>query len=94
MIPEVQHDPEGGSFHARTEHGEARLDYRWADRGTLDLRHTFVPEEDRGRGIAGRLVEHALEYATQERLRVIPTCPFVRAWIEKNPAFRHLVADS
>jgi len=93
MTFDARHDRDGGSFSIRTEHGEARLDYRRIDGGTLDLHHTFVPREDRGQGIAGALVEHALEYASREQLRIIPTCPFVRSYLEVNPRFRDLVVE-
>lgn len=93
MTMDIRHDPIRASFHARTEHGEARLDYQRIGDRTLDLRHTYVPDQDRGQGIAGSLVKRALEYASQNDLRIIPTCPFVRTWLAENPRFRHLVIE-
>lgn len=62
---------------------EAELVYRRNGR-RLVLVHTEVPEDLGGRGIAGALVEHALEWARAEHLTLVPWCPYARRWLEKN----------
>jgi len=69
------------------EGAAAVLDYRERDAGTLEYYHTFVPTSLRGRGVASRLVAHALRYAIEQRLSVIPTCPFVAAFIRRHPEY-------
>jgi len=54
--------------------------------------HTVVPPEIEGRGVGGRLVRRALDDVRDQGLKVIPQCPFVRAWIDKHPVYRDLVA--
>jgi uncharacterized protein len=54
--------------------------------------HTIVPEELGGRGIASRLIRHALDDVRSRGLKVVPRCPFVAAYIEKHPEYRDLVA--
>jgi uncharacterized protein len=51
---------------------------------TLELIHTEVPEALRGRHLGDALVEFALERAHAEQLRVVATCPFVRAYLRKR----------
>jgi predicted GNAT family acetyltransferase len=51
---------------------------------TLELIHTEVPEELRGRHLGDALVEFALERAQAENLRVVAICPFVRAYLRKR----------
>ena len=51
---------------------------------TLELIHTEVPEELRGRHLGDALVEFALERAHAEQLRVVAICPFVRAYLRKR----------
>ena len=46
----------------------------------------------RGRGIASRLVQGALESARAAGLKVVPRCPFVSAYIAKHPEFGDLLA--
>jgi len=54
--------------------------------------HTAVPPEIEGRGVGGRLVRGALDDVRDRGLKVIPQCPFVRAWIDKHPVYRDLLA--
>jgi predicted GNAT family acetyltransferase len=55
------------------------------------LYHTEVPETLSGRGIAGRLAAFALNDARHRGLRVVPTCPYVRAYIDRHPEYASLV---
>src|SRR5262245_42316462 len=56
----------------------------------LALIHTEVPEAVRGRRAGETLVEAALQAARAESLRVIPICPFAKAYIKRHSA--HLQA--
>jgi predicted GNAT family acetyltransferase len=84
----VHHEPTTRRFVARTPGGEAVLEYRWLDLGTLDYHHTFVPAALRGAGIASQLTECALRYARDNGLKVIPTCPFVARYVARHPEFQ------
>jgi len=46
--------------------------------------HTVVDEAYGGRGLAGILVDKALEDAAAQNLTVVPVCSYVSHWIEKN----------
>ena len=87
----VSHDPENSRFVIELAEGLAVLQYARVDTATLDYHHTFVPRPLRGQGIASRLAEHALQYALDEDLAVMPSCPFVAAYIRSNPRFEKLV---
>lgn len=71
-------------FERETDHGTALLAYR-RDGDRLLLTHTEVPEAAEGEGIGGSLVRAAFDHARREGLRVVPVCPFVAAWLERNP---------
>lgn len=51
-----------------------------------------VPDAVGGRGLAGQLTRHALDWARAEDLKVRPTCPYVARWIERHPDYADLVA--
>jgi predicted GNAT family acetyltransferase len=87
----VSHEPESRRFVIETDEGLAVLEYARVDAATLDYHHTFVPPSLRGRGIASQLAEHALQYSLDEDLVVIPSCPFVAAYIRRHPKFKKLV---
>jgi predicted GNAT family acetyltransferase len=59
---------------------------------TMVLTHTVVPPEIEGRGIGSRLIRGALDAARDRGVKVVPQCPFVRAYIEKHPEMRDLLA--
>ena len=80
----IEHEEDRARFVAHVEGAEAELSYARSD-GVLELNHTFVPEASRGRGVGGALAAYAFEYARDHDYRIEPTCPFVRAWVEKHP---------
>jgi predicted GNAT family acetyltransferase len=82
---QTRHDPERRRFTLTVGDALAVLDYDRVDATTLDYRHTFVPVALRERGIASALTDYALRYARDENLRVIPSCPFVAAFVRRHP---------
>jgi len=82
-----EHDAAAHRFTLAFGTAVAVLDYREHDARTLEYYHTFVPPPMRGRGVASRLVAHALRYALERRLTVIPTCPFVAAFVRRHPEY-------
>ena len=68
-----------------------QLTYARTADGALDLLHTTVRPSWRGRGVGEVLVRAALARARQEGVRVIPTCPFVAAYLDGHPEERDLL---
>ncbi|MDP1746502.1 MAG: GNAT family N-acetyltransferase [Bacteroidota bacterium] len=81
---EVVHNQENKQFEIRRNDLIARIPYSIKD-DSIGLLQTHVPEEWRGKGIAKKLAECALNYAKENNLRVVPYCPFVAEYIEKQP---------
>jgi predicted GNAT family acetyltransferase len=59
--------------------------------GRVVLAHTEVPDANAGRGLATTLVRGALDDIRQRGLGIVPVCPFVEAFIERNPEYDDLV---
>jgi hypothetical protein len=57
----------------------------------MTILHTGVPLELEGHGIGSRLARAALEYARAHGLRVVPVCPFVRAYLKQHPEYLDVV---
>jgi len=53
--------------------------------------HTEVPPELGGKGIGSKLIGGALDQVRSEGLKVIAQCPFVKAYIDKHPAYADLL---
>jgi predicted GNAT family acetyltransferase len=66
------------------------IDYK-AKQDRIALIHTEVLPAHQGRGIAEQLVRFALDDARRRGLRVIATCPYVRAYVERHPETHDLV---
>jgi predicted GNAT family acetyltransferase len=60
--------------------------------GRIELIHTEVPPELGGRGLGATLAKAALDYAQQAGLKVTPTCPFVKKYLERHPEYAPLVS--
>lgn len=90
--PEVKHDKQQEKFYIDIEGDNVHLDYSLR-KDKIDLYHTYTPPHLRGRGLAGKVVEFAFNYAKENNLKVIPSCPFIPYFLEKNPQYNELVAD-
>ena len=90
MEPRVEHDTERSRFVIKTPEGEAMLLYD-AYKSRMIIRHTEVPPELEGRGLAAALAKTALEYARANQLKVILVCPYVEKYVERHPEYQDLV---
>ena len=86
----VRHNADHHRFELDTSAGIAIAEYRLAD-GVMTFFHTEVPVTLRGRGIGARVVQGALEEARRAGVKVVPTCWFVREFIDRNPQFADLL---
>lgn len=67
--------------------GELAVAYYQIAPGVITFTHTEVPTALRGRGIASRLIRGALEATRSARLKVVPRCSFVAAYLARHPEF-------
>ncbi len=89
-LPIIQNDADG-RFEVHVEGEVAVLDF-FRDGDRIIYPHTEVPPSLGGRGIAGQLTKHALEYARSNSLSVVPRCPYVRKYIDEHAEYQDLVA--
>jgi predicted GNAT family acetyltransferase len=89
---EIVHDAAGHRFIAELPSGTALLVYAPAGERVMDFYSTYVPPGERGRGMAGRLVEAGLAWARSQGLQIIPTCWFVAEWVRAHPEHADLLA--
>jgi predicted GNAT family acetyltransferase len=62
--------------------------------GTVVLVHTEVEPKTEGQGVGSRLVTGALADIRARGLKLVPACPFVRAYIARHPEYDDLVVAS
>jgi predicted GNAT family acetyltransferase len=80
----VTHNEAKGQFEITQENNTALLQYRRTNEH-ISLVHTEVPESLRGKGLGNQLVRAALDYAHFNQLKIVPVCPFVKAYLHKHP---------
>ncbi|MCH9029104.1 MAG: N-acetyltransferase [Bacteroidetes bacterium] len=91
MDIEVKHDKENERFVAEVEGDKAYLSYNIFN-DKIEFSSTYTPPESRGKGIAKIIVEYAFNYAKENNLKVIPTCSYVQAFVERNDKYKDLLA--
>ncbi len=84
----IVHDPAAKQFYMTVNGSRAYLAYMDLGKQTLDIYRTYVPDELRGKGLAGQLAEHALRYADARGYTVIPSCSFVERYMERHSGQR------
>ena len=90
--PTVVNVPDASRYELRDgDRMIGELAYRRRD-GRIALIHAEVDEALEGRGYGSRLVTTALDDARQEGLEVVPLCPFVARFIDRNPEYQDLLA--
>ena len=71
-----------------------QADYE-ADRSAdtaVAITHTYVDPALNGQGLGSRLVRFALDDIRSSGRQVVPACPFVGVFVQRNPEYADLVA--
>jgi hypothetical protein len=86
----VVHNERFQRFEAVVDGLASMLAYvRTSDRIVFD--HTEVPSRLQGHGLAAKLTQTALDFAREARLRVVPKCSYVAAYLRKHPEYHALL---
>lgn len=91
----MQFKTENNRIYYTDETGKLLAEVTFPDRedGTAEIDHTFVDESLRGKGVAGKLLEAAVQKLQADGKKVRPTCSYAVKWFEKHPECRGLLAD-
>lgn len=89
--PDVRLNNDARRFEIATKAGKAVLKFVITG-NTMDLQHTSVPDALKGGGYGSALARAALDHARANHLTVVPTCAFVRAYMQRHKEFDDLRA--
>lgn len=82
----ILHNSDKRRFETEINGHIAFVEYNLFNNG-INYTHTEVPPELEGKGIGSALASHVLHYATENNLRVMPLCPFIKSYIDRHPEF-------
>ncbi len=91
---DIQHNPgdnKGSFFIGERDEIKAEITYSKAGESKIIIDHTEVSDELRGQNIGKQLVEHAVDYARNNNLTVIPLCPFAKSIIERDESLQDVL---
>ncbi len=91
MTESVRNNPAQKRYELQVDGALAFAEYSLAP-GTVIITHTETPPALRGRGIASKLVQGALEQIRADGLKVVAGCGFVVDYLEKHPEFADVAA--
>ncbi|KAK3087501.1 hypothetical protein FSP39_006697 [Pinctada imbricata] len=87
------HDEKKKEFYVELPYAEGKtkavpraiLQYEWIQDKYVDLYHTGVPEEFRGKGVAKILAEAALDHFVRDDVTMRLSCTYLQYHVEKYP---------
>lgn len=71
----------------------AEITFKKKDDHTIIADHTYVSDELRGEGIAGKLLTVLTDYAREENLKIVPVCSYVQKKMEHSEEYQDLIAE-
>lgn len=86
MGKEFKNETESSRYTLRID-GEiaSAVDYKISG-DSISFTHTFTDAKRRGQGLAGEIVEFAVNDVEQSsNLRIVPMCWYVGEWFDKHP---------
>lgn len=78
-----------GAFYGNK--GAGRMSYTFAGETKMILDHTEVNEAYRGKNIGKRILMEVVEYTRQNKIKIIPLCPFAKSIFEKVESIRDVL---
>ena len=89
----VENNESKHRFEINLDEGTVFILYTKQGENVYNLYHTEVPPQFAGKGVGSALAKGTLEYIKAEGKQIIPTCPFVAAYLKKHPEYQELVKE-
>ena len=91
-MPSVRDNPQELRYELLDDRGAMIREIRYViEPGAVALVHTEVDPGFQGQGLASELVQGAMNDLRDRGLKMIPVCPYVRAWLRRHPEQADLV---
>ena len=84
---------DNGKFYLDNDGKEiGEMTYIIIEKNIMDINHTLIEEEHRGKNLGLELVEAGVKYAREHQLKILPTCPFVHKVFQENKNYSDVVS--
>jgi len=81
-----------GHFEAYLEDKKAGLmTYKWHGKEEIIIDHTEVYKDFEGKGVGKQLVLAGVEFARTNNLKIKPTCPFAKKFLERTSDYEDIL---
>lgn len=85
-------DHKGSFIHKENSEVLAEMTYSKAGESMIIIDHTEVSEKLRGTGAGVKLVEYAVNYARENKMKLMPLCPFAKSVFTKREDLRDVLS--
>jgi len=62
--------------------------------GVANINHTFVDDSLRGQGVAGQLVQAAVDHFLKRNLKISATCSYAFLWLKRHPEYESVPSET
>ena len=83
-----------GRYRVLIDGVEAEMTYSREGDSSMNIDHTQVDESLRGEGVAEKLLDAAVEFARENGLQVMATCPYAKKKLERNEDYADVYAGN
>ncbi|MCD6514297.1 MAG: N-acetyltransferase [Candidatus Odinarchaeota archaeon] len=90
---EIIHHKKSQRFFIKLGPGKASYLKYNVQGNVMNIDATYTPEEFRGRGLAGRLMEEAIKFARENRYKIKPNCSYAVYYFKKHPEHKDLLVE-
>jgi uncharacterized protein len=94
MAPRVVDTPEEDRFEIFVDDRLAGFAEYTRNERVIAFTHTEIDPAFEGQGLGSILARAVLDAAREEKLVVLPYCPFIKGWISKHPDYVDLVPEN
>ena len=91
LIQQKETDHKGSFYIAEGDNVLAEMVYTMASPAKMIVEHTEVSDKLRGKNVGYQLVQHMVEYARANNIKVIPLCPFTNSVFKKKAELRDVL---
>lgn len=69
----------------------AYMSFSRAGNDLIIIDHTDVKPEHKGKSLGRKLVNHAVNYARENQIKIMPICPFATSVFQKDESIRDVL---